>query len=449
MIEDKFYEILKEELEKEKYKQVIKKELINKQNCFIEIYNDKAKRFLLMYIMPELINKDLKNYESAYLRIAKEFNKKIVKPYIMPERIKKLLESGKLWDKIVIEELDKKHVGDIPAKEIIFLCCIGRLVKNKKPYSFNCIVLSPSSSGKDHLVASVLKLFPKKDYERYGRTSRTTLNYLHNLKDEPNYSYNGKILYLPEIEEHILNNEIMLEFTSGEDEISKVAITKQKGAGVNIKEIRGHPEVLTTTATTIPTEEVRNRFNIVGLDLSEEQIKRTFILEEGDYNTEILEYLINLKQLDVKIPKEMFNFIVKNFPGKKQREKRDFQRLLDFIRAHALFNGRRIAEPQDYDRAKDIFINSYSTCADIPLKDMNRRIVNILEKADRPLSAKNINDELGGIISLQNLYPKLRDLTGKEILEEQTDRTLGYVITNYVLSEEYKDKKPFFLPNYE
>ncbi|GAH08236.1 unnamed protein product, partial [marine sediment metagenome] len=63
--------------------------------------------------------------------------------------------------KIVVEELNKKHLGDIPAKEVIFLCAIGRLVKNKKPFSFNVLVLSPSSAGKDHLVGSVLKLFPE------------------------------------------------------------------------------------------------------------------------------------------------------------------------------------------------------------------------------------------------------------------------------------------------
>jgi len=365
------------------------------------------------------------------------------------EKIDELIKQEKLWDKIVLYELEKKHLGDIKAKEIIFLCAVGRLVNNKKSYSFNCLVLAPSSSGKDHLVKSVLKLFPRACQERYGRTSRTTLNYLHTLDSEPDYDYNGKILYLPEIEEHILNSEVMLEFTSSDDEVTKVAITKPKGAGVDIKEIRGHPEVFTTTATTIPTEETRNRFNIVGLDLSDEQIRRTFILSESEYNPRIMKYLSDLKPCDVEIPKKMFDFIVKNFPGKKQRHKRDFQRLLDFIKVLALFNGRKIAEPKDYDRAKDIFMNAYSTCADIPLKDMDRRIVKTLESADVPMSARMLNDELGGIITISNLYPKLRNLVGKEILDEQTDRTLGYVITNFVLSDEFKDKKPFILPNFE
>lgn len=360
-----------------------------------------------------------------------------------------LLNKGKLWDRIVLDELNKRHKGNIATKEVIFLCCVGRLVKNKKPYSFNGLVLAPSSAGKDHLIASVLKLFPSDDIEIYSRISAKALNYLHTTDEEPNYNYEGKIIYLKEIDEEVLNNEVMKEFTSGEEEYSKVAITKPKGGGVDIKEIRGHPEVLTTTATTIPTEEIRNRFNIVGIDLSDEQTETSFIDEVEEYSDEIKKFLLNLKPLDVKIPKKIFNFIKKNFPKNKVRYRRDFYKLLDFIKVLALFHKRNIAEPEDYDRAKDIFMNAFSTCADIPLKDIDTRIVKILEKIAEPLSAKNILDELGGIISIQALYPRLRNLVSKEILEEMTDRIGGYVIQHYVLSEEYKDKKPFILPNYE
>ena len=367
------------------------------------------------------------------------------------ERILNLLGQGKLWDYIVCDELDKKHKGDIKAKEVLFLCAVGRLVKNKKPYSFNALVLAPSSSGKDHLVASVLKLFPKGDQERYGRTSRTTLNYLHTLDTEPDYNYDGKILYLPEIEESILNNEIMLEFTSGEEEYSKVAITKHKGAGVDIKEIRGHPEVFTTTATTIPTEEIRNRFNIVGLDLSDEQTELSFIDEENEYDKEIIKFIAAMKPQSVKIPKELFDFVKKNFLKNKVRYRRDFQKLLDFIKVHALFHGRKIANFDDYNRGKDIFINAFSSVSDIPLKDIDSRIVKILENSagEIPLSARTIHDEIGGIINLSNLYNHLRNLVAKEILIELTDRVGGHITANYALSEEFKDKKPFELPNYE
>ncbi len=365
------------------------------------------------------------------------------------KQIEEYLDKRKLWDYIVIDELNKKHVGDIKAKEVIFLCSVGRLVKNKKPYSFNALVLAPSSSGKDHLIGSILKLFPGDDIEIFGRISAKALNYLHTIDEEKDYTYNGKIIYLKEIEEEILNNEVMKEFTSGEEEISKVAITKQKGAGVDVKEIRGHPEVFTTTATTIPTEEIRNRFNIIGLDLSEEQTELSFTDEEEEYDDNIIDFISKLKPKKVNIPRNLFNFIKKEFPKRKVRYRRDFQKLLDFVKAVALFHGRRTATGEDYNMAKEVYMNAFSTCADIPLKDIDNRIVKLLERINEPLSARKILDEIGGIITIANLYPHLRNLVSKEILDEVTDRIGGYVTTLYVLSEEFKDKIPFILPNYE
>ena len=147
--------------------------------------------------------------------------------------IKGRLKDRTLWD-LVLDELNKKHVGDIAGKEIVLLSAIGRLVKNKKPYSFNVIVHSESSAGKDHLVESVLMLFPKKDIEDFGRISKTALTYLHDSKKEPMWTYDGKILYLEEITEDILNNEIMKVFTAGR---TKSAITKdQKAEVIEIKE---------------------------------------------------------------------------------------------------------------------------------------------------------------------------------------------------------------------
>lgn len=373
------------------------------------------------------------------------------------EHIKEKLKQGSLWDHIICEELNKKHKGDIESKEVTFLCALGRKVKNKRTYSFNVITLVPSSAGKDHMISSVLKIFPRADYETYGRISAKSLNYLHSLDTEPDYTYDGKIIYLKEITEEILNNEVMKEFTSGEEEISRVAITKQKGAGVDVIRIRGHPVVVTTTATTIPTEEIRNRFNIVKLDLSEKQTRRTFICEEEKYDENIRIFLSNLKDYDVKIPKDLFNFIVNAFPKNKVRYRRDFQRLLDFVKAIALFNQDErmkegdslIAEPKDYDRAKDIFVNAFSNCSDIPLKDIDTRIIKAFDKSKEPLTAKEILNEVGGVINLSNLYPHLRNLVAKEIVNELTDRDSYHnVTTKYVLSQEFLDKKPFLLPNY-
>lgn len=358
----------------------------------------------------------------------------------------------------ILDEINKKHIGDIKSKEVLFFAMIGRLVKGKKAYSFNNLVSAVSSAGKDHLVSSVLKLFPREDYEIFGRISATALNYLHTLDNEPEYTYDGKILFLKEITSPILNNEVMKEFTSGEEEISTVVITKQKGGGILTKQIRGHPIVIVTTANTIPSEEIRNRFNIIKCDESEEQTKMARMIAEEEYSKDVLKFIAGLKSYEVEIPPKLYDFINKIFPCHKVRFRRDFPRFLDFVKTVTLFYqndriGKSLgvirAEPSDYNLAKDIFLNAYSTVSDILLKDIDRRIVDLLEKVDKPIQAREIVDMMGGIITIQGIYPHLADLTSKEILQEFTERIVGHTSTTYALSEEMKDKKPFKLPNYD
>lgn len=393
-------------------------------------------------------------------------NNNLLKPKLQEPQIRKKeisqriltsLEKGKLWDYVVFDELNKKHIGDEKAKEVLFLCSLGRLVKNKKSYSFNVIVLSTSSAGKDNLVNSVIKIFPKQDTEVFKRISPKALNYLHTIEKEPTFSYDGKILYLEEIEENVLNTEVMKAFTSGEEEINKCAIVGDK----NIKnlETKGHPIIFTTTATTTPTEEIRNRFNIIGIDESEEQTRRTFGIEVREYDDEVLTYLESLKSYNVDIPEEMLNFIKNKFPANKPKFRRAFPKFLDFIRAVALFHqsqrhGKTTdtikAEWEDYNRARDIFENAYTKMSDIPLKDIDKRIITALEKLNTPLSAKEICNELNGFIAIQNLYPHLSNLKNKEMINELQNRDdFGNAVTKFILSEEYKDKKPFKLPLYD
>ncbi len=361
------------------------------------------------------------------------------------------------WDE-VIDELDKKHIGDREAKTVVLLCGFGRLVKNKKAYSFNVIALSGSSAGKDHLMLSVLKMFPRDDYEVYARTSKTSLNYLHTLDQEPNWTYDGKMILLKEITPEALNNEVMKEFTSGEDEVSKIAITKQKGAGVDVKEVRGHPCVFVTTATTRPSEEIINRFSIVKLDESEEQTRATRkVYNQQEYDEAIKGEIADLKAYEVEIPEEILNFVDKHFPVNKLRYRRDYPKFIDWIKAVAIFNQKDrlgnsnviIVHWEDYNIARDVFMNSYSGLADIPLKETDKRIIGVLDKSDNPLSAREITDALAGRISLQGLYKHLDNLKNNGILDGfELKDPFGHVVTKYAVSEEYKDKSPIKLPVY-
>ena len=366
------------------------------------------------------------------------------------EQIKELLEKRLLWD-YILDDLGKKHVGDIPAKEIVFLSTIGRLVKNKKPYSFNLILHSSSSAGKDHLVESVLMLFPKEDIEAFGRISKTALTYLHDSKKEPFFSYDGKVLYLEEVSEEILNNEIMKVFTAG---LTKSAITKDQKA--EVIEVIGKPVVICTTATTKPTSEILNRFSIVKLDESEEQTRRTYLAEEEEYDSSIQTFLSTLKPYKVNIPITIKKKIATVFPAKKTQLRRAFPRFLDLIKAVAIFhqhlkncNGEEInVDWEDYDLAVRVFRNYRSGIASIPLKKEDERIVELLEKENNPLSAKEISVNMVGYLTISNVYKHLANLANNEILDTFDLRDdYNSPVTKYQISEEFKDKNPIELPD--
>ncbi len=362
--------------------------------------------------------------------------------YLPSKRIEKLLQQRKLWD-CIVDELNKKHVGDISAKEIIFLSALGRLVKNKKPYSFNVLVHSESSAGKDHLVESVLRLFPKEDIEAFGRISKTALTYFHDIKTEPLFTYDGKILYLEEITEDILNNEVMKVFTAG---ITKSLITKDRGA--EVLEVNGKPVVICTTATTRPTPEILNRFSIVKLDESEEQTKRTYAHEEEDYNEEIIEYVSRLEPLEVNISSSMRKKIANVFPANKTSMRRTFPRFLDIIKAIAVFHKKKTVDWEDYDLAVRIFRNYRSGVSSIPLKHEDKKIVEILESSNDPLDAREITRSMEGVLTSSNIYKHLDNLKENGIIDCFDLRdTFNNQIKKYQISNEFKDKNPIELPD--
>ena len=382
--------------------------------------------------------------------IKKPILKKIEVGGLNEQQIKTLLEKRKLWD-YIIDELDKKHIGDIPAKEIVFLSVVGRLVENKKPYSFNIILHSSSSAGKDHLVESVLKLFPEEDIEAFGRISKTALTYLHDSKKEPFFSYDGKILYLEEITEEILNNEIMKVFTAG---LTKSAITKEQKA--EVVEVKGKPVVICTSATTKPAPEILNRFSIVQLDESEEQTRRTFLMDEEEYNEGIRTFLLELKSYKVNVPPIIKKKIAKVFPAKKTQLRRAFPRFLDLMRAVAIFHqdlkkkskGEINTSWEDYDLAVRIFNNYRSGIASIPLKKEDQRIIDLLEKSDEPLSAPDISKHMEGYLSKRRIYDHLNNLENNEILISlDLKDPFGNPVKKYEISEEFKDKNPIKLPD--
>ena len=131
------------------------------------------------------------------------------------------------------------------------------------------------------------------------------------------------------------------------------------------------------------------------------------------------------------------------------RYRRDFPRLLDFIKTHALIHGRKIANENDYNRAKDIFVNAYANPSDLPLKDVDADIVKILREKEEGLGATDIHSciENGEKYAINTIYDHLRKLEENEIITSKQERVVfGHFVTMYKLTKEFSEKKPFVLP---
>lgn len=376
-----------------------------------------------------------------------DFSQNYSKDFLM-----EMTRERKIWDLLVLE-LEKLHIGDTDLKEAVLLSCFGKYVKNRRPFSLNRIIHSPSSAGKDHCITSVLELFPKNTIDAWGRISPKALNYLHNKKKEPLWSWDGKILYLEEVSESVLNSEVMKVFTSG---INKAAIVKD--GEIQELEVEGKPVVLCSTATSIPNEEILNRFTILKADESNEQTEKTFLHERKQIDINVIKFIIRLDELEVLIEEKLKEKIAKVFPKDKVRRRRDFQCFLDHMRAVAILhqyskekkNGTIKATIEDYDLARKIYMNTYTGINKIPLKDIQNKIVELLEKKEHPISAKEISSVIKDYISLQKMYPHLKHLANIGVLESFELRdSFNNPTTKYQLSEEYLEKQPINMPKSE
>jgi len=374
-----------------------------------------------------------------------------------PTETETLLKNENLWDNIVIDELSKKIVGEIKAREIIFMCAMGKLVDNSTPTSFNLLMHSDSSAGKDYTTKCVLAIIPSSQVFTRTRISPTVLNYWKPYEHVGLQSWDGSILYLPDIGESILNSDALKLMCS---DGSHITVT-EKGEAKDI-EIKGKPVMFITTANSTPNQEMLNRFSIVHLDESSEQTRNIFNIQaeravngnSNSYNPRIIEAISFLKRVKIKIPFAMN--IARIFSHDKLRERRNFERFLDFIKAISAFHQYQresdgeaiLAELKDYDKAREIFMNIQCGVSSLPLNRKQKEIIESLKIRDEPLSLSEIHSGMKTYLAMKNLRPHLDSLVNLKIVDAQycTDN-FNREILKYTLSEEYLDFKPITLPN--
>lgn len=377
------------------------------------------------------------------------------------EEYLEILKDKDLFNKMMKTELNKKIVGEIESRKVIGLCAYGgRLVKNSQIASFNLMVNDDAGVGKDYITGASLEMIPKDVLVRKTRISQTVLTYWHNSKDEPNWTWDGKVLYLEDISETILNHEVFKVMCSAGSSASIV-----KDQRVIDLDINGKPVMIVTTATATPNPELTRRFVMLNLDSSTDQTKEIMKRHsefreqgivpkvEGKYK-EAMSYL---KRVKVKIP--FAKLISEHFPHKNIIMRTHYPRFLDFISASAGFHQYQrkkegdfiLAEGEDYDLARECFLKLCSNQYMIPLTINQKRILAEFEK--NPALEGTISElhaSVMNFISDRALSYNL-SLLGKYGILETTAKKNEWnkTLEAYRIAKGYKPNEKINIPKYE
>lgn len=351
---------------------------------------------------------------------------------MVKKEILEILKRPNLFNEITEKEFEKKIVGELRTRKVIFLCAAGgRLVENAQIASFNLLVNDVSGSGKDYVTKAVLEILPKDIYVKKTKISPAVFTYWHNSKFEPLWTWDGKVFYNEDISEISLNSDVFKVMCSSG---SSATIVKDQRA-LEI-EIKGKPVMITTTASAIPNPELMRRFGFTSLDSSQDQTRAIMkrhsefrvkgIVPEYDYA--YTEALACMERCKVKIP-----FAEKIYPHFSDHDiimRTGYPRFLDFIAASAAFHQFQrkkdgefiIAEGQDYDIARECFLVLCSNRFMIPLTINQKKIIEVFKQnPGLKEPATRLHPKMN-FISLRGLLTNLNLLSQYRFLEVENQQ---------------------------
>ena len=275
------------------------------------------------------------------------------------KNVNELLQNPNLFN-IIIKELDKKIEKEEKSKKAITLSLCSVWVEGSE-VPLNSLVSSESSSGKSFICKNIIKLFPREIVQYRTKITPEAFTY---WKNDENWDWDGKICYLEDITQGILDAPTFKVMCS--EGSTATIVIKQKAVDI---EIQGKPVMLVTTARTNPNTEILNRFQIIGLDETKEQTKAIVLRQAQQknnikYDEDVTNALRLLKRKSIYIPfaEKIAEFLNQNYNFDSIRLRRDFSRLLDLIKCSAVLhqyqreeeNNRIIAKEQDYQIAREI-----------------------------------------------------------------------------------------------
>lgn len=345
------------------------------------------------FLNTDLTDEQIKNAQDEIGDQLKDFQKESRE---IEEKIKKeeetilnFLHNPKLLDLIVCEIQNKKVVGEKETIEAIFIITNCRKVKNIKPTSSNLLVNDESGLGKDFITKAVLDIYPKKDIVYRTKITPELLTYWHNPKFEPDWTWEGKVFYLEDASNKIINSDVFKVFSSGGSKAT--VLIKQTPVDI---EVKGKPSMIVTSAEVNPKNENLRRYPICFLDDSDEQTLNIMIRQSEedetgdtlDYNPIITRALDKLERVKVVIPfaKKLPEFFPKN-----RFMRTHYKRFLDIIKSVTCLyqyqrkkdeNGNVISEGNDYEVARRILLKTASNPSMIPLTKQMKDFLDYFKK---------------------------------------------------------------------
>lgn len=373
-----------------------------------------------------------------------------------------LLKNRDLFKLITETELDKQIVGEVESRKAIFLSACGRLVKNCQTASYNLLINDEAGAGKDYVVQKTLDIIPRNSYIHKTRISPAVFTYWHNKESEPSWTWDGKVFYPEDISEVVLNSDVFKVMCSSGS--SATVVIRQKAVDL---EIVGKPVMITTTATATPNPELTRRFMILNLDGSEEQTKAIMkrhsqmkkLGNSGEYDSKFIRAQELLERVAVKIP--FSDLIDQHFPTQNIIMRTLYPRFLDYVCASAAFHQYQrkkdemsfvLAEGQDYDLAREVFLKLTSNKYMIPLTKSQKLILEIFEKEPKlKVSASQAVPLMKGEIkTVATMQIQLNNLLKYGLLESSIQKdSLNRDLEVFSISKSFKPNEKIDIPTYE
>ena len=328
-----------------------------------------------------------------------------------PQTIK-LLQNPNLMN-ILVEEVQKKVVGEKKTIKTVITICVLSKVKNKRPASTNLCLNALSGVGKDFVSGAVMDILPDEVVISRRRVSEKVMDYL--LPKLEGKDMNDIIIALEDVQKKGLNGDSMKTLLTAKPDRENVVSTVVNGEAVDLK-IFGKPTFIFTSAKADQADETLRRVPFCFLNETPEQTqainysqaKEDEFGKTDNSNPVIKRFFLGLEKAEVLIPKateislKLSNSWIKKAKHFQVIQRTSFPRFLDFIKGSAVLfqhqrekdaEGRILAKfPDDYNNAREILLHTTSNALMIPIsRDQRSLVENIVEHYPEGGTAAEIN----------------------------------------------------------